>query len=97
MEQKRFYYPSQVFSGDHCIEKIADFLCTEDIVLLVTDESLYQLGLAQRVRAVFADKVSKVVDYTAAAQGFPQFVQINPIPVFSDQVNHINCNNNRGR
>ena len=61
MDIKRFYYPTQVFWGTNCVQKLSDFLTTTDTVLLMTDKALLNLGLPQRVSGVLQEQVSRIV------------------------------------
>ncbi len=49
---KRFYFPTELYSGAGSIKELSRFLGADSRVLLVTDGMLVKLGLAARVTAV---------------------------------------------
>lgn len=64
MEQKRFYYPGQLFSGDHCIEKLKLFISPSDIVFFITDSSLKKIGVADQVEEILKQINCSIVEFT---------------------------------
>ena len=64
MEQKRFYYPTYLHSGDGAIQRIADYLADVDRVMLITDCAIDGLGLTLPVENVIKQKTDQILKYT---------------------------------
>ena len=56
----RFYFPTNIYSGPQCCEHMRNFFSQQDVVFLMTDETLMRAGIVQNVQNAFQTAVGKI-------------------------------------